>query len=166
MTANTPDAQLTIDDQLEKILAHAMVDLAGELRLIDRIDVLSEQANGRTGNIADMVASAAELFFQQGTVSCGHHRCTSPEARPGGPVNFSLVFRSTGVEARFELRIAESHTEIALCDLHYQPPAHCQGVKLRRLHHALESARLAQPLDLLREAHAAIAIHSARTTQE
>jgi hypothetical protein len=155
MTTDTTEPEATARHRLEKVLAHAMVDLAGELRLIDSIDVLCEQANGRTGNIADMVESAAELFFRHGTIVSGHQENTASGSPRAGPVNFNLVFRSTGVEARFNLCLAEGHTEISLFGLHCQPPAHGQGTKLSRLRHALNTARLEQPLDLLREAHAA-----------
>ena len=55
----------------EKIVAEALSPVATELRLIDAADLVSLLRYERWGNISDLVASAAELYFLPGTVRFG-----------------------------------------------------------------------------------------------
>ncbi|MFB2603401.1 hypothetical protein ACE04B_15540, partial [Rhizobium phaseoli] len=57
--------------QREKILADAISPVATELRLLDASDLISLLRFEYYGNLADLVASAAELFFHPGTVNFG-----------------------------------------------------------------------------------------------
>ena len=57
--------------QREKILAEAISPVATELRLLDASDLISLLRFEYYGNLADLVASAAELFFHPGTVNFG-----------------------------------------------------------------------------------------------
>lgn len=54
--------------QREKILADAISPVATELRLLDASDLISLLRFEYYGNLSDLVASAAELFFHPGTV--------------------------------------------------------------------------------------------------
>ncbi|MCO5732990.1 hypothetical protein [Rhizobium sp. SSA_523] len=55
----------------EKILAKAISPLATELRLIDAVDLISLLRLECHSSIADLVSSAAELYFHPGTISFG-----------------------------------------------------------------------------------------------
>lgn len=55
----------------EQILAEAISPVASELRLLDAADLISLLRFERYGNLADLVASAAELYFLPGTVNFG-----------------------------------------------------------------------------------------------
>lgn len=55
----------------EKIVADAICTVASELRLIDVADLISMLRFERHGDLADLVASAAEMFFLPGTVKLG-----------------------------------------------------------------------------------------------
>ena len=55
----------------EKIVAEALRPVATELRLIDAGDLVSLLRYERWGNLADLVSSAAELYFLTGTVRFG-----------------------------------------------------------------------------------------------
>ena len=55
----------------EKIVAEALSPVATELRMIDAADLVSLLRYERWGNISDLVASAAELYFLPGTVNFG-----------------------------------------------------------------------------------------------
>lgn len=55
----------------EKIVADAICAVASELRLIDVADLISMLRFERHGDLADLVASAAEMFFLPGTVRLG-----------------------------------------------------------------------------------------------
>ncbi|BCH53285.1 hypothetical protein GOZ89_08045 [Agrobacterium vitis] len=55
----------------EKIVAQAISPVASELRLLDAADLISLIRLEFFGNIADLVSSAAELYFHPGTVNFG-----------------------------------------------------------------------------------------------
>jgi len=55
----------------EKIIADAMRPVASELRLIDAADLIALLRFERHAELAELVASAAELYFMPGTVVLG-----------------------------------------------------------------------------------------------
>ena len=55
----------------EKIIADAICTVASELRLIDVADLISLLRFERHGDLADLVASAAEMYFLPGTIKLG-----------------------------------------------------------------------------------------------
>ena len=55
----------------EKLIADAICTVASELRLIDVADLISMLRFERHGDLADLVASAAEMFFLPGTIKLG-----------------------------------------------------------------------------------------------
>lgn len=56
----------------EKIVADAISPIASELRLIDAADLVALLRFECYGNLADLVSSAAELYFLPGTVKLGN----------------------------------------------------------------------------------------------
>lgn len=63
--------QAAFTKEREKIVADALRPVASELRLIDAGDLISMLKFECYGDLADLVASAAELYFLPGTVSLG-----------------------------------------------------------------------------------------------
>lgn len=55
----------------EKIIADAICTVASELRLVDVADLISMLRFERHGDLADLVASAAEMYFLPGTIKLG-----------------------------------------------------------------------------------------------
>ena len=58
-------------EQREKIVADAIRPVATELRLIDAADFIALLRFESHGSLADLVSSAAELYFLPGTVNFG-----------------------------------------------------------------------------------------------
>lgn len=63
--------QCPFSSEREKIIADAICTVASELRLIDVADLISMLRFERHGDLSDLVASAAEMFFLPGTVKLG-----------------------------------------------------------------------------------------------
>lgn len=55
----------------EKIIADAICTVASELRLVDVADLISMLRFERHGDLADLVTSAAEMYFLPGTIKLG-----------------------------------------------------------------------------------------------
>lgn len=60
-----------VSSDREKIIADALRPVASELRLIDAADLIAMLRFERHGDLADLVSSAAELFFLPDTVRLG-----------------------------------------------------------------------------------------------
>src|SRR5687768_2188845 len=56
----------------EVIVAEAIRDLVGELRLVDVADYIAFIRLEHFATVSDIVDSAAELFFMPGTLKLGH----------------------------------------------------------------------------------------------
>jgi hypothetical protein len=63
--------QCAYSSERERIIADAICPVASELRLIDVADLVSMLRFERNGDLSDLVASAAELFFLPGTITLG-----------------------------------------------------------------------------------------------
>ncbi len=55
----------------EEILANAISPVAAELRLLDAADLISMLRYEYHANLADLIESAAELYFHPGTITFG-----------------------------------------------------------------------------------------------
>ncbi|MGM4979893.1 MULTISPECIES: hypothetical protein [Rhizobium] len=100
--------------QREQILAEAISPVASELRLLDAADLISLLRFERYGNIADLVASAAELYFLPGTVNFGLGGDYKLDW--GGPaeVTIDLEIKPHGVTIYAKLALAEHHAGIEI----------------------------------------------------
>ncbi|MDE1992749.1 MAG: hypothetical protein KGI75_09605 [Rhizobiaceae bacterium] len=100
--------------QRERILAEAISPVASELRLLDAADLISLLRFECYGNLADLVASAAELYFLPGTVNFGLGGDYKLEW--GGPaeVTLDLEIKPQGVTIYARLSLAENHAGIEI----------------------------------------------------
>lgn len=126
----------------ERILAEALADVAGELRLSDAAELILLIRNDHAANIADLVNSSTELFFKSGTLRYAlSARFTAPwDATP--VVEIDMEFRHAAVCAFFRLKIGERRTGVEIIDILYEEPGLDDFAKAQRLSAALESARV------------------------
>lgn len=98
----------------EEILAEAIKPVAGELRLLDAADLISLLRFEQYGNLADLVSSAAELYFHPGTVNFGLGGDYKLDW--GGPaeVTIDLEIKPRGVTVYAKLALAENHAGIEI----------------------------------------------------
>ena len=101
-------------EQREKIVADAIRPVATELRLIDAADYIALLRFESHGSLADLVSSAAELYFLPGTVNFGI----------GG--NYTLDW-DTEPEISLDLEL-----EIVLCDTVVSRTVDTHVAELRR----------------------------------
>jgi hypothetical protein len=106
--------------QREQIVAEAISPVASELRLLDAADLISLLRFECYGNLADLVASAAELYFHPGTVNFGLGGDYKLEW--GGPaeVAIDLEIKPQGVTIYARLALAEHHAGIEINHIAFQ----------------------------------------------
>ncbi|KAA2234699.1 hypothetical protein [Salinarimonas soli] len=126
----------------EKLLAEAVQHVAAELRLVD-VSILARYiAQEKHGNIDDLVASSAELFFKPGTLRYGLR--AEIDLRWGGSpaVAFDLEFCHEDVTVFFCLTLAALKASVAIHAVTIASPAASPPENTERLRHALQDARL------------------------
>lgn len=109
--------------QREEIVANALRSVASELRLIDAADLIALLRLECHSNLTDLVASAAELFFQPGTVNFGiggDYRLdwgTTPE------VTLDLELKPGGMTVFARLTLLESHGALEINHIAFDDPS-------------------------------------------
>jgi hypothetical protein len=100
----------------EAIVAEAIKDVVGELRLVDVADYIAFIRLEHFSTVSDLVDSAAELFFMPGTLKLGH----GGEAHVGwaGPprIVLDLELRPSGATVYFALSL---ENEVASVEVNY-----------------------------------------------
>jgi len=100
----------------EAIVADAIKDVVGELRLVDVADYVAFIRLEHFSTVSDIVDSAAELFFMPGTLKLGH----GGEAHVGWSeppkIVLDLELRPSGATIYFALSLED---EVASVEVNY-----------------------------------------------
>ena len=127
----------------EKILADAVQGVAAELRLVD-LAILARYVHAEQhGNIDDLVASSAELYFEPGTLRYGLR--ADVDLRWGGmpAVSLDLEFAHGEVTVFFNLILGSLNAGIDIQAVTFDGPPRAPQENTRRLAEALADARIA-----------------------
>ena len=126
----------------EVIVANAIGDVVRELRMVDVGDYVAYIRLERLASIADLVDSAAELYFQPGTLRLGH----GGEAHlswDGPPrIVLDLELRPSGVTVYFALTLAARKASVEVNYVAFDKPAVDPAENDAFLERALEHARI------------------------
>ncbi|GEO83457.1 MULTISPECIES: hypothetical protein [Alphaproteobacteria] len=136
--------------QRERIVAEAISPVATELRLLDAADLISMLRFELYGNIADLVSSAAELYFHPGTVIFG----AGGEYRldwGGVPeVVLDLEIKPKDITIYAQLSLADEHAGVEINHIAFQQPSGDPDENTRLLERRLREARFVKsPSDSL-----------------
>jgi hypothetical protein len=126
----------------EQIIADALVDFATELRLTDAAELMSMIRNDHAANIADLVNSSTELFFQSGTLRYALSASFKAPWDATPTVAIDMEFRHASVCAFFRLTVGQRRVGVEIIDILFAERGLDDFAKGERLSAALESARL------------------------
>lgn len=129
----------------ERLLADAVQCVAAELRLVD-LAILARYVHAEQhGNIDDLVASSAELYFKPGTLRYGLR--ADVDLRWGGmpAISLDLEFQHMDVTIFFNLLLGSLNAGIDVQAITFDGPPRSPQENTRRLADALADARL-QPM--------------------
>ncbi|AJD40068.1 hypothetical protein RGR602_CH00705 [Rhizobium gallicum bv. gallicum R602sp] len=136
--------------QRERILAEAISPVATELRLLDASDLISLLRFEYYGSIADLVASAAELFFHPGTVNFGLGGNYTLEWGGKPEVVLDLEIKPHGVTVYAQLTLAEEHAGIEINHIAFHEPSADPDVNTAFFERSLRESRYnTRPLQTL-----------------
>jgi hypothetical protein len=106
----------------EAIVAEAIKDVVGELRLVDAADYIAFIRLEHFATVSDIVDSAAELFFMPGTLKLGH----GGEAHVGWAeaprIVLDLELRPSGATIYFALSLEDDTASVEVNYVSFDRP--------------------------------------------
>ncbi|WP_099863950.1 hypothetical protein [Pararhizobium haloflavum] len=136
-------------EEREKIVADALRPVASELRLIDAGDLISMLKFECYGDLTDLVASAAELYFQPGTVKLGIGGDYWLDWGTHPRVVLDLELRPAGVTVYTRLTLEDATAGVEISHIAFDEPADDPVVNTLLLAESLTHARFVGPTDPL-----------------
>lgn len=126
----------------EKIVAESIKEVVSELRMIEAADYIAFIRLEQYANIADIVDSAAELFFIPGTLRLGHggdvHAGWSLPPR----VMLDLELKPAGATVYFTLIMSDAHAAVDVTYVSFDQPSDDPDENSAFLESALAAARI------------------------
>ncbi len=132
----------------EAIVADAIKDFVSELRMVDLADYVSFIHLGHVANLADIVDSAAELYFMPGTLRLGHGGDLELAWSGDQRVMLDLELKPSGATVFFTLSLGDAEAGIDVNYVAFDKPQDEPEANTAFLETALEAARIrkTQPL--------------------
>ncbi|WP_117190971.1 hypothetical protein [Rhizobium terrae] len=113
----------TYSTEREEIVANAISPVASELRLLDAGDLISLLRLECYSSLADLVSSAAELYFHPGTVSFGAGGDYTLEWGGQPEVVLDLEIKPRGVSVYARLTLADRQAGVEIDHISFQEPS-------------------------------------------
>ncbi|MFC6489987.1 hypothetical protein [Nitratireductor sp. GCM10026969] len=130
----------------EVIVANAIQDVANELRLIELADYVAFIRLESMASIADIVESAAELYFMPGTLRLGHG-CEAHVGWTGTPrIALDLELWPKGAKVYFTLSLNPLDAGVEVNYVAFDNPSDDPEANTAFLGEALEDARIRRTL--------------------
>lgn len=132
----------------EAIVADALKEFVTELRMVDLADYVSFIHLGHVANLADIVDSAAELYFMPGTLKLGHGGDLELNWSGEQRVKLDLELKPSGATVFFTLSLGDSDAGIDVNYVAFDKPRDEPEDNTAFLESALEASRIrkTQPL--------------------
>jgi hypothetical protein len=109
-------------DTRESIVANAIGEVVGELRLVDVADYIAFIRLEHFACLADLVDSAAELYFLPGTLRLGHGGEAHVDWGNSPRIVLDLELRPRGVTVYFQLILTEHEASVIVNYVSFQTP--------------------------------------------
>ena len=126
----------------EMALGNGIREVASELRLVEPADYVAFVRSERFANIANLVASSAEMFFKPGTISFGHSGDVDCKWGEPPSVALDMEFRHREVSVYFRLVLEAQQAGVEITYLNFEQASDAADDNTRRLKEAIDDARL------------------------
>jgi hypothetical protein len=131
----------TYSTEREMIVAQAISPVATELRLLDAGDLISLLRLECHSSLADLVSSAAELYFHPGTVSFGAGGDYKLEWNGLPEVVLDLEIKPRGVSVYARLTLADEKAGLEIDHIAFQEPSDDPQLNTAFLARSLQDAK-------------------------
>lgn len=125
----------------EQIIAEAISPIASELRLIDAADLISMLRFECYSSLADLVASASEMFFHPGTINFGAGGDFVLDWNNHPEVTLDLEIKPKGLTVYARLLLKDLEAGIEINHIAFQEPSDDPEINTAFLRKSLEEAR-------------------------
>jgi len=129
-------------DSREAIVANAIQQVVGELRLIDVADYIAFIRLEHFACLSDLVDSAAELYFMPGTLRLGHGGEAHVDWSGNPRIVLDLELRPPGITVYFQLTLSEHTASVVVNYVSFQRPNEEPERNTELLEAVLERARI------------------------
>ncbi len=126
----------------EQIVAESIKEVVSELRLVDAADYIAFIHMEQFANIADIVDSAAELFFVPGTLRLGHGGEVHANWSLPPRIVLDLELKPSGATVYFTLTMADEHAAVDVTYVSFDRPSDDPEENSAFLASALDAARI------------------------
>lgn len=126
----------------EIIVAESIKETVSELRLVDVADYIAYIRLERFASIADLVDSAAELFFMPGTLRLGHGGEARVSWSEPPTIVLDLELRPRGVTVYFSLTMTADAAAVQVNYVAFDDPSEDPLLNNAYLEDALAAARI------------------------
>lgn len=126
----------------EVIVAEAIGDVVSELRLVEVGDYIAYIRLERFASVADLVDSAAELYFQPGALTLGHGGEAHVSWSEAPRIVLDLELRPQGATVYFALTMTDEHASIEVNYVSFDEPSDDPLENNAFLKSAIEKARI------------------------
>ncbi|MBN9220849.1 MAG: hypothetical protein J0I79_23125 [Mesorhizobium sp.] len=126
----------------EIIVANAIEQVVGELRLIDVADYIAFIRLEHFACLSDLVDSAAELFFKPGTLRLGHGGEAHVDWSGNPRIVLDLELRPPGVTVYFQLPLSVDGNSVAVNYVSFEKPGEDPEHNTALLEDVIEEARI------------------------
>jgi len=126
----------------EIIVAEAIKEVVGELRLVDVADYIAFIRLEHFSTVSDIVDSAAELFFMPGTLKLGHGGEAHVGWTESPTIVLDLELRPGGVTVYFALTLAALSASVEVNYVAFEKPNPNPGENTAFLKAAIDRARI------------------------
>lgn len=126
----------------EAIVADAIKEVVSELRMVDVTYYVAFIHLERFANVADIVDSAAELYFQPGTLKLGNGGEVHLDWTGSPRVVLDLELKPSGATVYFTLGMTDKHASVDVNYVSFDEPSAEPDDNTAFLQAALEQARI------------------------
>lgn len=126
----------------EIVVAQAIQEVVSELRLVDVGDYIAYMRLERFASIADLVESAAELYFMPGTIRMGHGGEALVDWSGAPRIVLDMELRPRGATVYFTLGLEDESAAVEVNYVAFDDPDPDPDRNTARLESALEAARI------------------------
>ena len=126
----------------EQIVAGAIQDVVGELRLIEVADYIAFIRLEHFACLSDLVDSAAELYFQPCTLRLGHGGEAHVDWSGNPRIVLDLELRPRGVTVYFQLTLTEDGASVVVNYVSFEKPGETPEHNTALLQDKIDQARI------------------------
>lgn len=134
-------------------MADGLTDVIAELHVIDPVDLVSYIHFGRFASLEDLLQSATELYFREGTLTFGWTATVDMAWGDMPTVTLGMEFTNKMVTVFFDLSLHAMERAVEVASVMFDPACRDPAARLSHVADAMADARLPKRIDDAKARH-------------